>query len=414
MSATSGSIPAGSTPGTTTGTTTDGNLSHVSRMGFPRESATQPSSPPVYLTAAFDVPGIDVLYGMASGSQFGHIYTRDSNPNHSALADSIAALESAAAGAVFASGMGALGSILLTMLTQGDHLIAASALYGRSLQLIERLRQQMGLQVSFANVHQPDSFRAAVTPRTKLAIVETVSNPLLEVADIGAIASALGSVPLVVDATFSTPELIQPLTHGAHVVFHSASKYLNGHGDLMLGVAAGPADLMKKLTETASLFGQNANPFESWLCQRGLRTLPLRMKQVCQTTLKVAAFLEAHPAIRRVHHPLLTSHRSYSVASRMYPNGTGGIVSFELNGGGEAAVNRFIQHSTNIPFSPTLADARTTLSWPAGTSHKFMSADQRAAMGITSELIRLSIGLEPAELLIAELAQTLSAVVHVS
>ncbi|MBL8818534.1 MAG: PLP-dependent transferase [Planctomyces sp.] len=379
--------------------------SHVSRMGFPRDSVTQPSSPPVYLTAAFDVPGIDVLYGMSAGTHHGHIYTRDSNPNHTALADSIAALEGAEAGAVFASGMGALGSILLTLLSQGDHLIVANALYGRSLQLVERLRLQLGLTVTVADVSNPATFGAAVTSRTRLALVETVSNPLLEVADIQALATSLGSIPLVVDATFSTPELIRPLSLGASIVFHSASKYLNGHGDLMLGVAAGSANMMKRLTETASLFGQNANPFESWLCQRGLRTLPLRMKQTCDSTRKIADFLASHPAVRRVHYPLLTSHRSFQLASRLYPHGTGGIVSFELNGGGEASVNQFIQHSTSIPFSPTLADARTTISWPAGTSHKFMSAERRAEMGITTELIRLSVGLEPHELLIAELTQ---------
>ncbi len=381
--------------------------SHVSRMGFPRDSVTQPSSPPVYLTAAFDVPSIDVLYGMAAGTHHGHIYTRDSNPTHTALADSIAVLEGAEAGAVFSSGMGALGSILLTLLSQGDHLIVANALYGRSLQLVERLRLQLGLTVTVADVSNPATFGAAVTSRTRLALVETVSNPLLEVADIQALAASLGSIPLVVDATFSTPELIRPLSLGASIVFHSASKYLNGHGDLMLGVAAGSTILMKRLTETASLFGQNANPFESWLCQRGLRTLPLRMKQTCDSTRKIADFLASHPAVRRVHYPLLESHKSFHLASKLYPHGTGGIVSFELNGGGEASVNQFIQHSTTIPFSPTLADARTTISWPAGTSHKFMSAERRAEMGITTELIRLSVGLEPPELLIAELTQVL-------
>lgn len=383
---------------------------HPTRMGNPPTSATTPSAPPIFQTSAFDVPDLDVLQAMTRGETHGDIYTRDSNPNHTALAETIAFLEGTESGAVFASGMGALASIFLTLAGRGDHVIVADALYGRTSQLAERLQSQFGIELTGVNSGSRGAFRNAVQPRTRFALIETVSNPLLAVADVAAIAAELGSVPLVVDSTFTTPELCRPCRDGAAIVVHSASKYLNGHGDVMLGVAAGTRDMMTRLSETASLFGQNANPFESWLCQRGLRTLSLRMRQVCETATLLARQLEQHPAVRRVHHPLLAGHPHHELAKRLYPSGTGGIIAFELREGGADAVNRFMRLSKSIPFSPTLADARTTISYPAGTSHRFMSAERRVAIGITDELVRLSVGLEPIELLAAELHESLSAV----
>lgn len=382
---------------------------HPSRMGHPLKSVTSPSAPPIYQTTAFDVPDLDVLNAIYAGDTQGDIYTRDSNPNHSALAESIASLERADAGAVFASGMSAIGSIFLTLTSAGDHVVLARALYGKTIQLASRMQQQFGLTISTFDATRPETLSSQLTDRTRFVLVETVSNPLVEVADIGAIAECLGSrIPLVVDATFTTSELIRPCTLGASVVFHSASKYLNGHGDLMLGVAAGEASLIKRLRETASLFGQNANPFEAWLCQRGLRTLPLRMAQICRTTRELAVHLSMHPAVRRVHYPLLPDHPSREVAQRLYPGGTGGILSIELAGTGFDAVNRFMRAASMIPFSPTLADARTTMSHPATTSHRFMSGAERSAIGIPDELVRISVGLEPVEQLRQELTVALN------
>lgn len=385
---------------------------HPSRMGHPRASVTSPSAPPIYQTTAFDVPDLDVLHALYEGKASGDVYTRDSNPNHTALAESIAIMEDAEAGAVFASGMGAAGSIFLSLTSAGDHVILARALYGKTLQLASRMQQQFGLQISYFDADQPEQIKELLTEKTRFVLVETVSNPLLQVADIEAIASSLNdSIPLVVDSTFTTPELIRPITMGAAIVFHSASKYLNGHGDVMLGVAAGRRSLIRRMNETSSIFGQNPNPFESWLCQRGLRTLPLRMKQICHTTLGLAETLISHPAIRKVHHPLLSEHSSYQTASRLYPNGTGGILALELAGNGFETVNRFMRAASGMPFSPTLADARTTISHPATTSHRFMSGEQRAELGICDELIRVSIGLEPLHQLTAEFSEALESIV---
>lgn len=384
---------------------------HPARMGHPRNSVTTPSAPPIFQSTAFDVPDLNVLQALYSGEVAGDIYTRDSNPNHTALAASIASMEHAEAGAVFASGMGAVGSIFLTLASAGDHVIMARALYGKTVQLATRMQQQFGLSLSTFDSTQPKQLPSLLTSRTKFVLVETVSNPLLEVADIAAIAGTLENrVPLIVDATFTTPELCRPCSLGAAVVFHSASKYLNGHGDVMLGVAAGEKSLIKRISETASIFGQNANPFESWLCQRGLRTLPLRMQQICRTTRVLAEKLADHPAVRRVYYPLLSSHCSSEVAQRLYPHGSGGIFSVELAGTGFDVVNRFMQAAPMIPFSPTLADARTTMSHPATTSHRFMSPQQRLELGIQDELVRISVGLESPEQLLSELTSALDAI----
>lgn len=373
----------------------------VVRMGETQAGVTRPSVSPIYQTTAFDVPDLDVLQQLYAGQVTGDIYTRDSNPGMRALAQSVAALEGTEAGAVFASGMGSLGSIFLTLLSAGDHVLAAQSLYGKTLQLASRM-QRFNIAVSAFDVGDPQQLAQQLRPETKFVLVETVANPLLEVADIERLASAAGAVPLIVDSTFTTPELIRPCSLGAAAVIHSASKYLNGHGDVMLGVAAGSQQLMSRLNETASIFGQNANPFECWLTLRGLRTLPLRMQQLCRTTCELARFLSVHPAVERVYHPSLQQHPSHELASRLYPRGTGGIIAIELRTGGAdgvATVNRFLRAVPQLPFSPTLADARTTLSHPALTSHRFLSAAARAEAGISDALVRISVGLEPLELL---------------
>lgn len=380
------------------------------RMGEIQPFATHPSAPPIYQTTAFDVPDFETLNQIYHGETPGHIYTRDSNPNHSALSESIAELEGAEAGAVFASGMGAIAAVALTLAESGGHVIVGRSLYGISMKLMERLERKFKVQMTWVDVCDVQTIKAACQSNTKFCIIESISNPLLEVADIAGISEALGHVPLVVDNTFTTPLLMRPLQHGAELVVHSASKYLNGHGDVMLGVAAGKLQTMKSVRSTSSLFGQNANPFESWLTQRGLRTLPLRMKQICETTNQLAEFLSTHSTVARTNHPSLRSHATHEIASKLYPNGCGGIISFEVAGVGKERCNALIKACPSIPFSPTLADSRTTFSHPASTSHAYMKRTARQAIGIQDELIRLSVGLEPFEVLREELNAALNAV----
>ncbi len=380
----------------------------AARGGWAPEFETRPSAPPIYMTTAFDLDDLAQLDAVAAGQQVGYIYTRDGNPNHEAFAADVAALEGAEMGVVCASGMGALTALLVAQLQSGDHVVAGRVLYGRTGQLLNHLAASFGVQVTFVDIADLDAIRTAVTPRTKLCIAESVSNPLVEVTDLPELAQALGAVPLVVDNTFATPSLLKPIAHGATYVWHSASKYLNGHGDVMLGVLVGPRATMRKVKVMSSLYGLNSNPFESWLGSRGLRTLPLRMRQVSTTAQTIAEFLSQQPGVERVYYPGLPNHPTHALAQRLLPHGYGGMLAFDLRGGRNGVDAFFRRLAGTIPFSPTLADARSTLSYPTGTSHKFMTAAERAACGIGDGLVRLSIGLEEPADLQRELAAALS------
>ncbi|HET6426648.1 MAG TPA: PLP-dependent transferase, partial [Planctomycetaceae bacterium] len=288
--------------------TTQSDATIAARGGWTPEFVTRPSAPPIYMTTAFDLEDLGQLDAVATGREAGYIYTRDGNPNHEAFAADVARLEGAEAGIVAASGMGALTAGLLALVKTGDHLIAARLLYGRTGQLINHLCASFGVKVTYVDVSDPPAIAAAVTPETKLCIVESVSNPLVEVTDLPAIVQALGTVPLLVDNTFATPSLLRPIEHGAQLVWHSASKYLNGHGDVMLGVMVGAASLMRKVRGALSLYGMNSNPMETWLGSRGLRTLPLRMARVSETARTVATFLQTQLGVSRVFYPGLPIH----------------------------------------------------------------------------------------------------------
>jgi len=386
-----------------------GDATICARGGWYADFQTRPSAPAIFQTTAFDLEGLEQLDAVTGGSQGGYIYTRDGNPNHEALAADVARLEGAEAGAVCASGMGALSAILLGLLRTGDHVLAGRVLYGRSSQMLNHLQASFGIRVDYVDANDPGAFRRAATPATRLALVETISNPLMEVADLPEIVRQLAGVPLVVDATFSTPCLSQPIAQGAQLVFHSGSKYLNGHGDVMLGVVAGARTLVRKVRAMAALFGLNSNPFECWLASRGLRTLPLRMARVSQTAAALAEFLKSQPGVTRVYYPGLPEHPTHALAQRLLRGGFGGMLAFDLAGGRPAVAALFRRLGHAIPFSPTLADARTTVSYPSATSHKFMPAAQREACGIGDGLVRLSVGLEDPSDLRRELALALAA-----
>lgn len=378
------------------------------RGGWYREFITRPSAPAIFQTTAFDIEGLEQLDAVTSGQQSGYIYTRDGNPNHDAFATDVAQLERAEAGVVCASGMGAMSAAILAHVQTGDHVLAARVLYGRTSQLLNHLQKSFGVEVTFEDATDPTAMARAVTPKTKLCIVESISNPLMEVIDVPQLAQLLGEVPLLVDSTFATPCLFRPIEHGAKLVFHSASKYLNGHGDVMLGVVVGPRTMIRHIRAVSSLMGMNSNPFECWLASRGLRTLPLRMQRVSATAAELALFLKTQPGVRRVYYPGLEDHTSHLLAKKLLPHGYGGMLSFELNGGKPAVSQLFKALHNSIPFSPTLADARSTVSYPTGTSHKFMTAEQRRAWGIDDGLVRFSVGLEEPADLKQELSQALS------
>ncbi|GIX04729.1 MAG: cystathionine gamma-synthase [Planctomycetaceae bacterium] len=381
----------------------------VARAGQPDPIVTPPSAPPLYLTTAFDLEDLDQLEEIGRGVQHGFIYTRDGNPNQEALARDLAWLEGAERGVVTASGMGALTAILSAHLRPGDQILASRGLYGRSDQLLRHWADHAGIVVRHVDVHNLDEVRRAVHPGVKMCLVESVSNPLVEVADLPALVEILRDVPLVVDNTFATPCLLQPCRWGATLVWHSGSKYLNGHGDVMLGAVVGRAQPIRAIRHVVALAGLNSNPFESWLVSRGLRTLSLRMQRVSETAERLAQFLQHQPGVVRVCYPSLPSQRTAAVAQRLLTQGHGGMLAFEVEGGRARVNHLFRRWRQSLPFSPTLADARTTVSHPYDTSHKFLPVEERLALGITPGLIRLSVGLEDPRDLEHELASALAA-----
>ena len=379
----------------------------AARAGWSPNFTTRTSSPPIYQTTAFDIESLEQLDAVASGREKGYIYTRDGNPNHEAFAYDVARLEGAEAGVVTASGMGALTAVLTAMVKTGEHVIAARVLYGRTGQLLNHMASSFGLKVTYFEIDDIEALRAAITTETRLCIVESISNPLLEVADLPAIVESLNGIPLLVDSTFATPCLLRPIDHKATLVWHSVSKYLNGHGDVMAGIVVGPNNLIRRIRAMSSLYGVNTNPFESWLAARGLRSLPLRMTRVSESAMTITRFLATMPQVSKVFYPGLETHPHFERARKLLPHGCGGMLAFDLPGGRAAVDTLFRSLAETIPFSPTLADARTTVSYPAGTSHKFMTATERSTYGITDGLVRLSVGLEEPADLIKELSAAL-------
>lgn len=377
------------------------------RGGWYPDFVTRPSAPALWQTTAFDLEGLEQLAAVTSGREKGYIYTRDGNPNQEAFASDIAALERAEAGVVCASGMGALTATILAHVRSGEHLVAARGLYGKTTQMLNHLQDSLGIGVSFVDVSRPEAVRASVTPATRLVLAESISNPLVAVLDVPALVTAAESIPVLIDNTFATPCLFRPLEQGAQLVMHSASKYLNGHGDVMLGVVVGNRTALRKIRPLVSLLGLNGNPFECWLASRGLRTLPVRIRQASATAGQLAPWLQMQPGVARVYYPGLASHPSHALAARFLPHGCGGMLSFELEGGRAGVARLFDRLKHVIPFSPTLADTRSTFSYPEETSHKFITTAERMDLGIGPGLVRLSVGLEPFEDIARELGTAL-------
>jgi cystathionine beta-lyase/cystathionine gamma-synthase len=362
---------------------------------------------PIYASAVFRVAGLEQLGAIYAGRETGYLYTRDGNPNHAALEKTIAAIEGAEAALVCATGMAAVAVALLALVESGGHIVAGAALYGVSTRLIREEWRRLGVSADFVDATDARAVERALRPETRLVFVETLSNPLLTLADVPGIAAVCRArgVQLVLDNTF-TPCLVRPLEHGADVVMHSVTKYLGGHSDVTLGALAGTRAFIDRARSVASAWGAAANPFEAWLALRGIRTLPLRMERACENAARIAAFLAEHPAIERVHYPGLPGYVQAQLARELLPRGAGAMVSFSLKAGGVSA-GAFMERLQLIPFAPSLADTTTTLSYPAGTSHRALSDAERTAAGIDDRLIRLSVGIDHVDDVLEDLGQAL-------
>ena len=342
------------------------------------------------------------------GSEDEVLYSRyGNNPNQIQLARKYALLEGADDSIFVASGMGATALAHLAMLRPGDHLISSSWIYGGTQHLFDRELARFGIEVTYVNPEQPRHWRKAVRKSTRAIFVETPTNPLMRVIDLGPIAYAAEEegLGLLVDATFASPFNFRPLEHGADVVITSATKYLNGHSDVIAGAVAGSSSFVEEVNRLMRLWGQAIDPHAAWLIDRGLRTLALRMERHNANGLAVAQWAEQHDGITRVHYPGLPSHPDHERAKSVL-QGFGGMVGLELKGGTRAS-ERVLKRLKMINHAPSLAGVETLVSEPRLTSHKGIGAEGRAKIGIPDGFLRLSCGIEDAADIIGDLEQAL-------
>jgi cystathionine gamma-lyase len=357
--------------------------------------------PPIYAVSTYaqESPGVHK----------GFEYSRTQNPTRMAFERCVADLEGGSQGFAFASGMAATAT-LLELLATGDHVLAMDDLYGGSFRLFERVRRRAaGLDFTFADLSVAGAVAAGIRPNTRMIWIETPTNPLLKLVDIGAAAEAARGrgILVVVDSTFATPWIQRPLELGADVVLHSVTKYLNGHSDMVGGVAVvRDAALAERLGFLQNAVGAVSGPFDSFLALRGLKTLPLRMRQSSETALAIAMRLERHPRIERVLYPWLRSHPQHAIAKRQMANGGSGIVTVFLKGG-LAEARRFLERLEIFTIAESLGGVESLVDHPAIMTHASLPPEARAKLGITDSLVRLSVGIEDAADLIEDVESAL-------
>jgi cystathionine beta-lyase/cystathionine gamma-synthase len=368
--------------------------------GEPENRPEGAVSMPIFQSSTFEYTG---------GSDYHDLkYIRLNNtPNHVAVHKKLAALENAEAALVSASGMAAISTALLTVLSAGDHLLAQKCLYGGTHDLITKDFPELGIEHDFIDANDPSSWKEKLRTNTKAIYVETMTNPLLEVADLRAVAAFAKENGLVsmIDNTFASPVNFRPAEHGYDISLHSATKYLNGHSDIVAGVCIGSADIIGKIKKKLDHLGGSMDPHAVFLLHRGMKTLALRMRYQNDSAMRIAHFLETHPAVEKVNYPGLESHRGHRHAVDLF-EGFGGMLSFELKGD-VADADAFLKR-TKLPIvAPSLGGVETLVTRPAVTSHAGMSKEEREALGIKDKLIRLSVGIEATEDLIDDFDQAL-------
>ena len=364
-------------------------------------AAGEPVAPPIYQSSTFVSP---------IGPQDEVLYTRyGNNPNQLRLAERLARLEGAEAAIFVASGMGATALAHLAVLNPGDHLLSSEWIYGGTRRLFLEEFKRFGIEVSFVNPDRRREWRSKLRKNTRALFVESPTNPLMRVLDVAwlAVLAETEGIALLVDSTFASPMNFRPLEHGADVVIHSATKYLNGHSDVIAGAVAADGTVVEEVRERMKLWGQALDPHAAWLVERGLKTLGPRMDRHNATGLAVATWLEQQAKVRRVHYPGLASHPDHELAARVL-DGFGGMVGVELSGGARAA-ERFLRALRVVTHAPSLGGVETLVSEPRFTSHAALTSEERASAGIPDGFLRLSLGLEDPDDLIEDLARGLAA-----
>ena len=363
----------------------------------PLDHEHAPLCPPLYLTSTFAFPSAEDGGRRFAGEAEGYIYGRISNPTAALLERRIATLEGAEAAVATASGMGAITAAIWSLVEPGDEIVTDLTLYGCTYSFFQHGLKKFGVSVRHVDLTDLAATAAALTPRTRLVYFETPANPNMRLIDIRAVstlAHAQGSL-VMVDNTYCTPYLQRPITLGADIVVHSATKYLGGHGDLLAGLVVGAMETIERvrLFGLKDMTGAVISPFDAFLVLRGLKTLELRMERHCANALSIARLLEAHPAVASVHYPGLDSSPQHTLARRQMPRGCGGMVAFELKGGYDSGI-AFMNALELVTRAVSLGDAETLVQHPASMTHSPYSPEQRAEHGIADGLIRLSVGLE--------------------
>ena len=360
------------------------------------DSASSPLVTPLSPAVAYASESPDALDDQYEGRAPGYTYAREGQPNADVVAARLDAMEGVTGGVMTGSGMAAVSAVLLGLLQSGDHVIGGAQLYGRSMRMMGEDLPRLGIATTLADPCDMAAMRAALRPQTRAILVEVVSNPSLRISDIEGLAGLCreNGILLVVDNTFTTPRGFRPFDHGADIVLHSLTKLLAGHSDVMLGyVAARDPGLAARLRVVAVTAGLTPSPFDCWLAERGLLSFDLRYDRAQATAALLADHLAGLDGIKRVIYPMRPDHPDHARAATLLAGQGGNMLSFELEGGREAA-NRFTRAADGLCFAPTLGDVGTTLSHPASSSHRALSVEARARLGLTEGFFRVSVGLE--------------------
>ncbi len=384
---------------------------HAGERG-PRPDFT-PVVTPIYNSIAYTYESMEDLDAVFARERPGYVYARYGNPTVTALEKAVAALEAGEEAMVLASGMAAIHAALLAAKVEaGTTVVAAQDVYGATYALLSKLFSTLGVRTRFVDIADLAAVEQAIVEETPKAVLfETVSNPLLKVADTPAVVEIAHrhGAEVIVDNTFASPYVFQPLAHGVDYVVHSSTKYLGGHGDVLGGVVVTSAQRCVALRELTKLVGGNLGPNEAWLTMRGLKTLPLRMVQHCRNAAQVAAWLQDHPRISQVNYPGLTDHPQHEVATRLFrPGCYGGMISFEIADADQAQVFAFMEALQLVLPATSLGDVYSLVMYPAHSSHRALTPEERAQIGINEGLVRFSAGIEDVEDIIADLEQALA------
>jgi cystathionine beta-lyase/cystathionine gamma-synthase len=377
------------------------------RGGVDLRKKNAPLATPIYQTSTFEVSDTDQQVRATSTDMF---YTRYGNPTHTVAESAIAELEGTDRALLFASGMAAITTTVMAVVKSGDHVVAQRDIYGGATKFLSSWLPKMGIETTFVDTTDYDQHAGAIRPNTKLLYLESPTNPTLRVVDLPKVAALAKQHNLIsmIDSTFATPINQRPYEFGIDLVMHSGTKYFGGHSDLISGIVAGRRDLIEEIHETRTTLGGTMDPHAAWLLLRGIKTLAVRVERQNENALRIAQFLARHAKVRRVHYPFLEGHPQRALA-REQMHGGGGVLSFEVEGSGDDA-RRLAESLHLFTLAPSLGGVDSLVTIPVLTSHAMISAEHREKMGVTEQLIRLSVGIENADDLIADLEQGLAVV----